>query len=100
MSAIVLDADHFKAINDKHGHAVGDAMLRHLAHLMQSTLRKSDLCGWIGGEEFAILLPDTSLQAACTLAEKLRQIIMESPLSCKGVAYLLTVSVGVASEGG
>lgn len=100
MSAVVLDADHFKAINDSHGHAVGDAMLRHLAHLMQATLRKSDLCGRIGGEEFAILLPDTSLQAACILAEKLRQVIMESPLAYKEVTYPLTVSVGVSNEGG
>jgi diguanylate cyclase (GGDEF)-like protein len=100
LSAILLDVDHFKKINDSHGHAVGDAALQHLARLLQSSSRRSDLCGRIGGEEFALLLPDTHLQAACVLAEKLRQTVMDSPLLYQGETYALTISLGVSSSDG
>lgn len=95
-SVILLDVDHFKVINDTYGHAIGDVALQHLAQLLQTSLRRSDLCGRIGGEEFAILLPDTSLQSACVLAEKLRQAVMDRPLLHKDVMHRLTVSLGVS----
>lgn len=100
ISVIMLDVDHFKAINDTFGHATGDAALRHLARLLQSSLRKSDLCGRIGGEEFVVLLPDTGVDAACILAEKLRQAIMAHPLQHEGQVHSFTVSLGVASGAG
>jgi diguanylate cyclase (GGDEF)-like protein len=99
LSAVLLDVDYFKLINDTYGHAVGDAALQHLAHLLQSTLRKSDVCGRIGGEEFAILLPDTSVESACVLAEKLRRSVMESPLAHKEITHPMTASFGVSSDG-
>lgn len=100
MSAVLLDVDHFKAINDTHGHAMGDAALQHLADLLRNSLRKSDLCGRIGGEEFAVLLPDTGVQAAALLAEKLRQAVMGNPLVYKEIRCPLTISLGVSAHDG
>ncbi|HQR61063.1 MAG TPA: GGDEF domain-containing protein [Methylophilaceae bacterium] len=97
VSAIVLDADHFKQINDRHGHAVGDAALQNLAGIMKNTLRKSDVVGRLGGEEFGVLLPDTTINAASLLAEKLRKTIAETPVSFQGQQFPLTVSLGVSS---
>lgn len=99
MSVIMLDVDHFKSINDTYGHATGDAALQHLAKLLQSSLRRSDLCGRFGGEEFVILLPDTATEAACVLAEKLRKTIIEHPLHYQEKQFSFTVSSGVASDG-
>lgn len=97
VSAIVLDADHFKQINDHYGHAVGDAALQNLASIISSTLRKSDVVGRLGGEEFGVLLPDTAIDAAIALADKLRQAIAEAPVSFQGRQIPLTVSLGVSS---
>ncbi len=70
-SVLMLDIDHFKRVNDEYGHAVGDAVLRHLGALMCQALRKVDVPGRVGGEEFAILLPGTDLAAAAVFAERL-----------------------------
>lgn len=72
LSLILVDIDHFKAINDKYGHLIGDRVLQAVAELISSSVRKQDLLARWGGEEFAILCPDTSLDSAKTLAEKLR----------------------------
>lgn len=74
-SVIFLDIDHFKQVNDTHGHMVGDAVLVRLASLLKDHVRKSDNLGRWGGEEFLLILPHTSLERACALAEKLRQTI-------------------------
>lgn len=100
VSVVMLDVDHFKSINDTFGHATGDAALRHLARLLQASLRKSDLCGRIGGEEFVVLLPDTALESACILAEKLRQTIIAHPFQHQGITHSFTVSLGVSSGAG
>jgi diguanylate cyclase (GGDEF)-like protein len=97
LSAIVMDVDHFKNINDVHGHAVGDAALQQLANTLVNTFRKSDIYGRTGGEEFAILLPDTTMEAACQIAEKLRQSIAGSPVDFQGKEIPMTASMGVAS---
>lgn len=99
-SVLLLDVDHFKVINDTYGHAVGDAALQHLARLLLASLRRSDICGRIGGEEFAILLPDTTLESACLLAEKLRWLVMQNPLVHQDIRHPLTVSLGVANGDG
>jgi diguanylate cyclase (GGDEF)-like protein len=70
---VVLDVDHFKRLNDTHGHAAGDAALRALALTVDAAKRRSDIFGRIGGEEFAVVLPDTGLAGATVFAEKLRE---------------------------
>jgi diguanylate cyclase (GGDEF)-like protein len=94
-SAIVLDIDRFKAINDSRGHSVGDQALQHIAHLLQTCIRSSDICARIGGEEFAVLLPDTELVAAVQVAEKIRQAIIRHPVRTEDGPLLITASLGV-----
>ncbi|MDC8760734.1 CHASE domain-containing protein [Janthinobacterium fluminis] len=96
-SVLMLDLDHFKTINDGHGHAVGDAVLRHVAALMLDGHRKVDTLGRLGGEEFVILLPGTDLAAAGVLAERLRQRIAATPLEVAGGSIAVTVSIGIAA---
>jgi len=99
LSVVMIDADHFKQINDRFGHAMGDAVLRHLAAQMKESRRKSDICGRLGGEEFAMLLPDTPLGEALTLAENLCRACAGQALRIAGETVVCTVSIGVASEG-
>lgn len=99
LCVVMIDADHFKQINDRHGHAVGDAVLRHLATQLKLNLRKSDVCGRMGGEEFSMLLPDTSLAEATALAERFCKSYAATPLRDGGVEVANTVSIGVASDG-
>jgi len=75
LGIIFFDIDHFKHINDQYGHLAGDKVLKHLSHLLQKRLRKSDIAARWGGEEFVILLPDTALEAICQMAESLRSLI-------------------------
>jgi diguanylate cyclase (GGDEF)-like protein/PAS domain S-box-containing protein len=95
-SLLMLDADHFKRVNDNFGHATGDKVLRHLAALMQKDLRKVDTPGRVGGEEFAIILPGTDLASAQIFAERLRKRIASSPIVHENNVIPLTVSIGVA----
>ncbi|MEG2030165.1 MAG: CHASE domain-containing protein [Janthinobacterium sp.] len=102
-TVLMLDIDHFKRVNDEHGHAVGDAVLRHLGALMCQELRKVDVPGRVGGEEFAILLPGTDLAAAAVFAERLRRRVAESALTVEGgilVTITITVSIGMAAMAG
>ena len=98
VAAMLIDIDQFKRINDTRGHAVGDLALQHVAQKLRAVLRKSDLCCRLGGEEFAVLLPDTLLADARHVAEKLRVAIADQPLPLPGASMPLsvTVSVGVA----
>lgn len=101
LSILMLDIDHFKQINDSHGHAVGDLVLQRIAELMRSVLRKQDLPARFGGEEFVVLLPDTDPAGAAQLAEKLRQRIAEEhfPLMEGNQAPLsISVSIGCAEH--
>jgi diguanylate cyclase (GGDEF)-like protein len=98
LSCALIDADHFKSINDTYGHGVGDLALEHLASLCSKELRISDCIGRIGGEEFAILLPETELGTAIEVAERLRKIIATTPLDVGGGRLIrLTASIGVAA---
>jgi diguanylate cyclase (GGDEF)-like protein/PAS domain S-box-containing protein len=96
MAVMMIDIDHFKQINDKHGHAVGDAILQGVVKRALESLRQSDSLGRLGGEEFAVILPETSLTAATEVAERLRQHMAERPLVAEREAIPCTVSVGVA----
>ena len=95
-AALMLDADHFKAINDRFGHAGGDRVLAALARCIAARLRPGDVLGRVGGEEFVVLLPRTGLAAAAALAEQLRAHVAALPLAFEGVAQPVTVSIGVA----
>jgi diguanylate cyclase (GGDEF)-like protein/PAS domain S-box-containing protein len=92
---LMLDLDHFKHINDNHGHAWGDAVLRAFSKSLLQHLRKTDLAGRLGGEEFAILLPGTDLEAARVFAEELRQRISGMSLETGTLALKVTVSIGI-----
>ena len=93
---LMLDIDHFKSVNDGFGHAVGDAVLRHLAALMRDGQRKVDVLGRMGGEEFAVLLPGATLDAAGRYAERLRESVAASPLCEYERSIGITISVGIA----
>lgn len=98
-SVLFVDLDHFKRVNDEHGHEAGDAVLRTVANLLSKEARRSDLAGRIGGEEFALFLPDTALPGAMTLAEHLRASIEAAePLVSGGTRLRVTASIGVASR--
>ena len=97
LSLLMLDADHFKQINDQHGHQAGDEALQQLARACQRQLRQADILGRIGGEEFAILLPDTELPPACAVAERVRQAVADLRLAGRQQTFGLTLSIGVGS---
>lgn len=96
-TVLILDIDYFKRINDTHGHATGDAVLRHVAELFRQALRTTDFIGRVGGEEFMFILPMTSLDQGLPVAEKIRAAIEAAPLEPVG---RITVSIGAqeASE--
>jgi diguanylate cyclase len=93
---LLLDLDNFKRINDSWGHPAGDAVLRNVANIASSTVRSTDMVGRLGGEEFIVLLPSTSLEAARKLAEKLRQRIEVSPTVWESSTLPVTTSIGVS----
>lgn len=93
---LLLDLDFFKRVNDTWGHPAGDAVLRNVAVVANSTVRATDLVGRLGGEEFIILLPNTSMEAARRLAEKLRGNLERSPATWEGQVIRTTASIGVA----
>jgi diguanylate cyclase (GGDEF)-like protein len=92
-----MDLDHFKAINDTLGHLAGDTVLRQVGEIIGTTLRRSDVCGRIGGEEFAAVLPHTSEDGALGIAEKLRKSIADMSIECAGQRVRITISIGVAA---
>ena len=99
LSLVLADIDHFKRVNDRHGHPAGDAALQHVARVMSRRLRRSDLVARYGGEEFALLLPGTDGAAAAALAEELRLEIERAPapLPPPSGPIPVTVSLGVAA---
>lgn len=98
LSLITFDLDHFKVVNDRYGHAAGDATLVHIAQLCKRLTRQSDIVARLGGEEFAILLPQTSLQSAICSAEKLRLAFEQNPVEFEGGRFIVTASFGVSNR--
>jgi diguanylate cyclase (GGDEF)-like protein len=96
LSLLLLDIDHFKDVNDSLGHDAGDWVLKHLAEILTWSKRDADLVARIGGEEFAILLPETGQQAARTVAERLSELVRSFSFSVNGEKLRVTVSIGVA----
>jgi diguanylate cyclase (GGDEF)-like protein len=97
LSLVMIDIDFFKKVNDSHGHAVGDDVLKFAAKLYKTSVRSTDLVARYGGEEFAIMMPETSLDDAITFAEKLRGIVETTPMETQIGPLPITVSLGVAS---
>ncbi len=95
LAVALIDIDHFKQVNDQHGHAAGDQVLRHLTQLSRELLRDADLLARIGGEEFAILMPSTNVHGARKLAERLRQMIAEQDVDLGGHRLRVQFSAGV-----
>ena len=97
LSVAFMDIDRFKSINDSHGHRIGDAVLQQVAGLITRSIRASDIFGRYGGEEFMLILPETTPEDAFILVEELREMVMRRPLSvASGVLVDATISIGVA----
>ncbi len=100
LSALMLDIDHFKMINDRYGHVAGDRVLQLVAQRIESQLRPTDIMGRYGGEEFVILLPHTDDVHALLLGEQIRQSISSTPIVIDGESISISVSVGGAESNG
>ncbi len=99
LSVLMIDADHFKAVNDTHGHQIGDKVLVRLSAIVRESLRKTDRFGRFGGEEFMVLLPETGADAAFDAAERLLTAMREAEVPADGDASVkFTVSIGVATR--
>jgi diguanylate cyclase (GGDEF)-like protein len=97
LALLLIDADRFKQVNDDHGHATGDLVLREIAHRLRDRVRREDLVGRWGGEEFLVALPETTPDAAAAVAESLRAAVGQTPMTTPGGPLLdVTVSIGVA----
>ncbi len=99
LSVILIDADHFKRINDRHGHCAGDAALKAIADACNASVRDSDVVGRFGGEEFMILLPHTRASAAAVVAERIRQTLLDTDLCWQGQKLDVRLSLGIAEAG-
>lgn len=97
MSVLMLDIDHFKKINDEFGHDVGDLTLQAFTRICKGGLRNFDTFGRLGGEEFAVLMPETDIHQAISIAERLRKAIMEMQVLAGKQAVTMTASIGIAS---
>ena len=98
LTLLLIDIDHFKRVNDNHGHMAGDRVLTELAQRIESRIRASDVAARYGGEEFVLLLPDTGAGAGRTLAERLRAAVAERPVTlADGTTIGITISAGLAT---
>ena len=93
---LLIDIDHFKTVNDTHGHLVGDRVLADLAETLRQTMRSMDTLARFGGEEFACMLPGTTLDEAGALADRIRHVISTLIFALDGDRLAVTVSIGVA----
>lgn len=97
LSFAMLDIDHFKEVNDRFGHSIGDRVIKGLAHLLHQRLRKTDIIGRYGGEEFAVILPNTSIDAACQLIDEIRKLFSEITYLSVEPPFKVTLSAGVVN---
>ncbi len=95
LALLLLDIDHFKSVNDSNGHSAGDRVLRAAVDLFQRQIRRSDLLGRYGGEEFLILLPETDVAGAGVVAERIRAALRKAPVNVGTLAVEMTVSIGL-----
>lgn len=97
VSVVMLDIDHFKKVNDNYGHLTGDQVITSLANLLKQQLRKSDMIGRYGGEEFLLVLPECPLEKALKIVEKMREAFAQLPFTFDGNKFNCTFSAGIAS---
>lgn len=95
LAVALIDLDHFKQVNDNHGHLVGDEVLRETAQRIRGAVRSYDAVGRYGGEEFLVVAPECDAQRARDLAERIRQLLLESPVQTSGADIPVTLSLGV-----
>jgi two-component system cell cycle response regulator len=100
LSLVIFDLDHFKRINDQHGHLTGDHVLRELTRRVQGRIRKEELLARYGGEEFVVVLPEAGHRGAMEFAEQLRQLVAADPVEFEGDVIEIAISVGVATIDG
>jgi diguanylate cyclase (GGDEF)-like protein len=98
-SILLIDLDHFKMVNDTHGHLAGDEVIRIISSVIRRNVRRTDVVARFGGEEFVVFLPHTNLEGALTAANRVRRIIAESEITFKTEQIGITASIGVASTG-
>ena len=101
LSLLMLDIDYFKVVNDTRGHPTGDRVLQALAEIMSSQVRDQDSIGRLGGEEFALILPETELAGALISAERLRAAVEQAEIACAsddGKVVRVTISIGIAAS--
>jgi diguanylate cyclase (GGDEF)-like protein len=96
LALVMFDVDHFKKVNDTHGHLAGDAVLKELCRRIKPRVRREDLLARYGGEEFACVLPDTTYEGAYSFAEKVRQLIEREPVAHDELRLPITISLGVS----
>jgi two-component system cell cycle response regulator len=96
LALLLVDADRFKDVNDLHGHAIGDGVLREVAQRLRDRVRREDLVGRWGGEEFVVALPETTADAAVAVAESLREAVSGTPIEAGETTIQVTISIGVA----
>lgn len=94
----LLDVDHFKRINDRYGHQTGDAVLRRIGEALQQAMRQGDFIARFGGEEFLIIMPETSLQGGLAAADRMRNAVARLPAESLGLPEVPTVSIGIAAH--
>ncbi|MBS0419972.1 MAG: diguanylate cyclase [Proteobacteria bacterium] len=102
IALLMIDIDHFKAVNDTHGHVLGDKVLRAVAHVLKSNIKGRDVAARVGGEEFAVLLPDTSVAGAVSLARQICALVSHGRIkraAGEGTIGQVTLSIGVAVAG-
>jgi diguanylate cyclase (GGDEF)-like protein len=93
----MFDIDHFKHVNDTYGHLAGDHVLKHLASVIKSRIRREDIMARYGGEEFAIILPEIENSNAIRFAEKIRQIVEQTTFIFEDTEIPVTISIGVST---
>nr|WP_136251501.1 sensor domain-containing diguanylate cyclase [Ningiella ruwaisensis] len=96
ISVLILDIDHFKQVNDTHGHQAGDQVIKSLAMLIKKATRETDICGRYGGEEFVVLLPDTTTETARIVGERIRKVSQRYLVKHEQVEINFTISAGIA----
>jgi diguanylate cyclase (GGDEF)-like protein len=97
LALLMLDLDHFKQVNDNYGHQSGDLVLTAVAEMIEANVRLGDTVGRVGGEEFAVLMPDTLIEGARSLAERIRQAVADTPVAITGGRHIgVRISVGAA----
>ena len=99
LSLLIIDIDHFKRVNDTHGHSTGDSVLKSMANCFKETMRTSDMLFRYGGEEFALLLSGTDVEGARQVGERIRNAVQNYPFILEGKELNMSVSIGVASLG-